>query len=1180
MTAKLTIRLLGQPSVLIDQRPVNIQRRQTRALLFFLAGNAGMVGRSELITRFFNAEIIPDEVARRRLRELISKLRSNLPDPEVLVTGNDQVGLDPELVDLDLLTFEHLYRSIEGRLKKHVYGHALPTEILPVLENAVGLWYGTDFLQGLILDEQPELQRWHMEKNARLCSMRENLLKHLAGHAAAINDLEGAAHWLKKVLELNQYNSLEDVYHLMSILKQLGRLNEASKLASLLKNRYDIDGETMPPELEALYTEITNQFSPEAGGDWDAWGKTFTIQTPLVGRQKELQKLKKTYLEKEAVIIWGEPGMGKTRLVYEFYHSLTPSPHLMVATCHQMEQNQPYEPLMDMLQQFITLPEWEKMDKADLAALAPFIPSVINQLNIPVKSEAVQPSPAMVNEAIYRVLHLKTTSARGLIFIKNVQWCDESTLNALIYLLKKKFFQHQGFLILTGLASEKKAAFDAFVNGINRQSTPYEIIFLNALKESEVGQLAAFILGSEPSSDIVRKMTVESGGSPFVLSEYLRWHLQKNPGKDLNEMIKEMTIPSNVSNLMRARIRELDLELRQVINAAAVVGPQFTLDSVAVVSDLEKEVVAGALERLEDNHLIKSVVKADPIGGYIFTFPRMRQLVLNEIKTARKQLMYQRMAQYLELRSGQRISRPIVLAQYFENGGDEVKAFTYWFQAAENAFRISSHSETAAALKAGEAILTRQPDLLADEQLMPFLNLYVDFYRNQIDDQTLFRITHFTLDLGQRRRSSLLLGAGLRFQAIYEIKKGQILPAIKSADEALRHLNITPYVNESLCTYNLKGDLYRQSNRLIDSGQTFEHTRQKAETALFHHPGDVRILKELALADDGLASLLIFKGMPQAAADGAERAIESLEMCFDYRGLAQAQITLAEAKFQMGAYDQALDVAKRALRTITGLQANELMVLALLIYARAWIMLGYFDESWRLLDQAADLCETYPVSDQKAQIHLARGLIFRLLRNYESAADENQTAVSCMGSTYTASNALLNYGMCMKLVNRNDESARYINEALEIANENEFAGLQLMISQLKAAEIGNHGDFDQACRILETLSEKANQRGLRQIGMSIYFNYGSFMLAKGNFSVARRLVSPLIGQDTLPGPWTEMNGLFLLHQINQREGRNDSMPMLRTAEILDHIHSQTSLPSLKDQFERFSHEVLHWFEQG
>jgi tetratricopeptide (TPR) repeat protein len=1175
MPDKLMISLLGQPQIMLDACPVKINRRQTRALLFFLAASGGMVGRSELIDKFFGVEEISDEVARRRLRELISKLRSELPDPEMMITVNDQVGLSTEWVIVDVAEFERLYGSVEAHLKKHVYGQALPARILPLLENAVALWHGSDFLQGLILDN--ELQRWQTEKNAHLWELRENLLKHLAGHAAAINDLESAAHWLRTALEPNQYSNVDEVYHYLIILKSLGRLNEALKLAVLLKKRYEMDIETMPGELENLCSGIINQFSSESGSDWDALGKNFSIPTRLVGRQKELSKLQAAYCEKQAVIIWGDTGMGKSRLVHEFYRTLPSQPQLMVATCRQMEQNQPFEPLMDMLEQCMTFADWDLVDQTTLEKLVPYIPDTIRRLNKVVQLETAQLLPQMVNEAICNVLQLKAASTRVLIFIENVQWCDESSLNALAHLLKRDFFKQQGFLVLTGLVSEKKAAFDAFINAINRHVHPYEIVFLNGLKEEDVRQLAEELLGTTLSTEMVRKMTAESGGSPFIISEYLRWHLQKNPGKSPEEMMKDTTLPSNIGSLMRTRLKELYPQLRQVINAAAVVGEQFTLDSVAAVSDLKKEEVVDALERMEDMHLIKPVAKYDPIGGYTFTYPRMRQVVLNEIKSVRKQLMYQYMANYLEARSGQRLARPTVLAQYFQNGGDDVKAFFYWHQAAENAFQKVSLAETRAALISAEEILLRQPELFNDEQVIQFFNLYVDFCRSQMDDKTLARITHITLDLGQRRSSHLLLGTGLRYKSLVEMRDERLLVALQTIMDAARHLKTTPAVHELLRVYNLSGILHHQANRLDECRQIFEKTLQMAEKAHADYPSDVRIERELARAENGMATIDLYHGLPQIAVTRIERAIEGMEMSFDYHSLSHAQVTLAEAFFQMGDYTQAMEAAGRAVRTASALQDRDLMASAQIIFAQTSILCGNLDEGWMVLEKANEICETHHLVDQTARIHSIRGLTFRLLQANEKAIDEYRLAASLKGNTYTTTEALLNYAMSLISANQHEAGNVYLKESLGIIDRNEFAALRFTIETFQAFQIGNQGDFDRACQLLDVLAEKTNQRALKQIASMIYYRYGSFMLAKGNFSVASRLVQSLLSLDTIPGPWTVIMGLALMHQVNQHQGRSDETPRQRLLEILDTLGSKTTLEPLKSQFRFFAEDRLRLF---
>jgi len=1158
---------------MVDSQPVKIKRRQTRALLFFLAGSGGMLGRSELIEKFFSGEEISDDVAHRRLRELISKLRSDLPDEDTVLTANDQVGLNPSRVEVDVVEFERLYRAGEVHLKKHVYGQALPTSILPTLESALALWHGSDFLQGLILENQ--LQQWQIEKNAHLTGLRENLLKHLAGHAAATNDLETAAHWLRTTLEPNQYSNIEDVYHLMQILKIKGQLNEALKLATLLKKRYEADRENMPADMENLCRDIINQFSPESNRDLDVLGKSFFIQTRLVGRQKELARLQSAYREKQAAIIWGESGMGKSRLVHEFYRSLPELPQLMVAACRQMEQNQPFDPLMDMLEQCMAPADWETVDPQTLGQLASFIPDTLRRINHLVPIDPIYPFPEMVNEALYRVLKLKAAAARVLIYVENVQWCDESSLNALAYLFKKDFFKKQGFLVVSGLASEKKNAFDVFINSINRQDHPYEIIFLNALKEEEVSMLAQDIIGTPPSKQILQKITAESGGNPFILTEYLKWHLQQNPGESLEEMLKNNTLPTNVSSLMRARLRELDPQLRQVINAAAVVGEQFTLESIAVVAEINIEEAAAALERLEDLHLIKTAVKFDPIGGFTYTYPRMRQLVINEIKTARKQLMYRRIANFLESRSGQRLARPGVLAQYFQNGGEQVKAFNYWFQAAENAFHLYSLPEASFAFKSTEALLLRHVDLFNDEQIGLFLSLYVDYLRSINDFSALARITRTTLDFGQQRSSHLLVGMGLRFKALFEAREGRMADALAVIADARRHLEQTVLVHELLRAYNVSGILYNQANQLVESRRVFEDIIQMAEKARSKHSSNPRIERELSLAEDGLAVMEINLGLPQMAARRIVRAIDGMEMSFDYRGLTHAQTTQAEAFLLMGSYPEALQSAARALQTVSLLQGEVLTVSAQLAFAQASFMMGHLDDGWKTLEKADEICNRLHMPDQKARIHIIRGTIFRVLDAYEKALEEYQAALSLKCAVYTNVEARLFYGLSLRMLDRREEGSQVLKEALEMCVRNEFLALKLLIDAAAAVDIGLRGNYDHACQLLEDLAEQANQRGLKQNATTIYYNYSSFMLARGNLSVARSLVQSLVGTDNnAQAPWALIRGLILLERINRREGRYDETFRQRLVAIIDNLNKNSSLEPLKTQVSFFIGNIM------
>jgi len=387
-------------------------------------------------------------------------------------------------------------------------------------------------------------------------------------------------------------------------------------------------------------------------------------------------------------------------------------------------------------------------------------------------------------------------------------------------------------------------------------------------------------------------------------------------------------------------------------------------------------------------------------------------------------------------------------------------------------------------------------------------------------------------------------------------------------------------MHELLRTYNISGILQNMSGAVEQSARTFESTNQLAEKARIEHPDDMRIVREMALANDGLASMDVLHGLPLIAATRAGLAIDAMEMSFDYGGLTHAQTTLAEAMNQMGDHTLALETSARAVRSSLGLQWNNLAASAQVVFAHTNILLGNLDAGWQALEKTFEICETNHLVEEKACFHLIRGKVFRLFEDFEKAIDEFKTAMALKCSPYTTAETLLNYGMSLQLANRPEEGALMVKEAFDMALRYEFVALRLTIENIKAADKGAQGDFDGACKLLQDLAELSNQRGLKQIAAAIYFNYGSFMLAKGNFFVARRLVQSLVNPETAQGPWTVMRGLVLMDRINRREGLDDDTPRQRLVEVFEHLRSSTHVEPFKTQVAHFSRNILRQVDDG
>ena len=102
----LRVYLLGPPVVQWADQPLGIPRRQTRALLYRLAADLEPIPRAHLCFLFWPD--ISESRARRNLTRQLTHLRRALPDPEVLITSDDQIMLGRDRVWSDTVAFEEL----------------------------------------------------------------------------------------------------------------------------------------------------------------------------------------------------------------------------------------------------------------------------------------------------------------------------------------------------------------------------------------------------------------------------------------------------------------------------------------------------------------------------------------------------------------------------------------------------------------------------------------------------------------------------------------------------------------------------------------------------------------------------------------------------------------------------------------------------------------------------------------------------------------------------------------------------------------------------------------------------------------------------------------------------------------------------------------------------------------
>jgi DNA-binding SARP family transcriptional activator/energy-coupling factor transporter ATP-binding protein EcfA2 len=543
----LRILLLGSPAIFDQDQLLDIKRRVPRALLFYLACHEDPVGREELINLFWPD--LEEDLGRSNLRDTLSKLRGQLPDPSVLIGDHDRVGLDFQNVFSDVLELERVFLKNRWTILQSPANIPLPRGVYQQLQDAVRLWRSPAFMAGISLPDSGAYDTWVADKGARLEQISFRIMSCLAEHLAASGYYEIAVQWIRANLELDPFNE-ELNYHLIAWLNEAGRRSSALQEYDLLCKRLKRENLPLSPVIESLYLKIQDRPLMELPETSPVWPESLNLQYPLVGQNQAIQFLRQAFRRGQVVILRGEAGSGKTRLARALYRSLDSSARLLYCPTRSQEYRSAFQPLIDMLRSSVRPEEWNALAPVWTAALARILPELTQASSrLPFPPE----DAAILNEAIFNLFQVLGRSQRVLLILDGAQWCDDDTFKALAYLINRNFFLNHGLLLITVRLEENNPAFTAFLNSL-QNSFAVQQGSLEPLTNEEVDQLAQMVVGQPLPEELLNRLVRETMGNPFFLLETLRALTETFPDPAQWENVTHLPVPERIQAVFRQRM--------------------------------------------------------------------------------------------------------------------------------------------------------------------------------------------------------------------------------------------------------------------------------------------------------------------------------------------------------------------------------------------------------------------------------------------------------------------------------------------------------------------------------------------------------------------------------------------------------------------------------------------------
>ncbi|MCV7397978.1 AAA family ATPase [Mycobacterium paraseoulense] len=440
---------------------------------------------------------------------------------------------------------------------------------------------------------------------------------------------------------------------------------------------------------------------------------------PFVGRGDELEQLSSAWQTSlaggtNAVLIAGEPGVGKTRLAGEWARQAYDLGALVIYGRCDEDLGAPYQPFAEALRSLVPclgaggLRGLRGVEA--LLTLVPGLTDVVPDLAAPTRADPDTERYALF-DAVVALLALASARAPVVLILDDLHWAAKPTLLLLRHLLR--FGEHARVQIIGTYRStdlDRSHPLAAMLADLHRDGTASRLS-LSGLDEDDVTAYVAE--AGYDDEELARALASVTGGNPFFLIEALR-HVDESGGR-----WDQSTLPQGVREAVSRRLSRLPVEANRALAAAAVVGSRFALELV-------ESVVGDDLVDAFDQACKAGIVIEEPGGRYRFNHAIVRQSLLAELPSVRRMRLHQRIAATLENEPGPDDERLAELAHhYFECAwaGNAAKAVLYCRRAADQAMARLAYEGAAdlydRALHALEEIDDELPD--RDDQVAALL---------------------------------------------------------------------------------------------------------------------------------------------------------------------------------------------------------------------------------------------------------------------------------------------------------------------------------------------------------------------------------------------------------------------------------------------------------------------------